>query len=30
MAGNIANNVLEEDYKLLMSYDQKVTRMGGE
>lgn len=26
----IPNNVLEEDPKLLMWYDQAVTRMGGE
>lgn len=30
VADKIANNVLEEDSKLLMWYDQAVTRMGGE
>ncbi len=30
VADNIPNNVLEEDPKLLMWYDQAVTRMGGE
>lgn len=30
VADKIANNVLEEDPKLLMWYDQAVTRMGGE
>ncbi|WMW66937.1 DNA methyltransferase [Nitratidesulfovibrio liaohensis] len=30
VASNIPNNVLEEDSKLLMWYDQAVTRMGGE
>lgn len=30
VAEKIANNVLEEDPKLLMWYDQAVTRMGGE
>ena len=30
VANNIPNNVLEEDPKLLMWYDQAVTRMGGE
>jgi hypothetical protein len=29
-ADKIPNNVLEEDPKLLMWYDQAVTRMGGE
>ena len=30
VADKIPNNVLEEDPKLLMWYDQAVTRMGGE
>lgn len=30
VADNIPNNVLEEDPKLLMWYDQAVTRMGGD
>jgi DNA modification methylase/predicted RNA-binding Zn-ribbon protein involved in translation (DUF1610 family) len=30
VAGKIPNNVLEEDPKLLMWYDQAITRMGGE
>ena len=30
VAGKIPNNILEEDPKLLMWYDQAVTRMGGE
>ena len=30
MADKIPNNILEEDPKLLMWYDQAVTRMGGE
>jgi hypothetical protein len=30
VADKIANNVLEEDPKLLMWYDQAVTRLGGE
>ena len=30
VANKIPNNVLEEDPKLLMWYDQAVTRMGGE
>ena len=30
MAEPIHNNVLEEDPKLLMWYDQAVTRLGGE
>ena len=30
VADRIANNVLEEDPKLLMWYDQAVTRMGGD
>ena len=30
LAGKIPNNVLEEDPKLLLWYDQAVTRMGGE
>lgn len=30
VAEKIPNNILEEDSKLLMWYDQAVTRMGGE
>ena len=30
VAEKIPNNVLEEDPKLLMWYDQEITRMGGE
>ncbi len=30
VADKIPNNVLEEDPKLLMWYDQAVTRVGGE
>lgn len=30
VADKILNNVLEKDQKLLMWYDQAVTRMGGE
>ena len=30
VANKIPNNVLEEDPKLLMWYDQAITRMGGE